>query len=167
MKTIYVSNDTAPLEGDTVMQQFPLFLEIEIMDEHEELYASQLSHYTSEDANEIATDLKNGMIARLWEECNEYQSSKIATLGVVNLGRKTEPNTKALAILQWVEDLWALYYTKRTAITDCKIGDSLETIVPGEADEDGEISEDKLIDIYDFSQQGDIPYSYAEAMAEE
>lgn len=160
MKKIYTTTNVIPLEGDTVLQQFPKFCELEIEEANEEYYNQYLSRYTENDAIAIANSIKNSMIAKLWEVCNRYQGDRIADMGIVKLGQKPGPNnTKALAILQWVENLWGLYYQKRFAISNCQIGKSLDTTI----DLNGITY---AIGIYDFNQMGDIPYSYYEAMME-
>jgi len=163
MKLIYVTIDTILLDGDSISQQLPTFLEIEINEDNETHYQNNKVNMTDEDVAIISDRIKAETITALWNTCQEYQSSRIETLGVLKLNAKVEPNTKALEILQWIELLWMEYYTKRTIIANSKIGDNLDVLITIMNEDD---EEEVNGDIFDFRQQGELPYSYAEAMAE-
>lgn len=158
MKTIYIKNTVPILVGDVVKASFPLFVELEILDTHLLNYEDSILDLTSEKVDEIETIMKKELINKLWENCNKHQESKISTLGIFKLNEKPEPNTKAQAILGWIEQLWADYYARRDCIEGNRIGADLHTIFDCVTKE--------ISDLFDFRNNGDIPYSYREAMSE-
>lgn len=82
--------------------------------------------------------------ARLWSECKSYQQSRIDDAGIAVMYRKAdEGGTKAAAIIAWVKTLWNDYYTRKNAVSS-------------------EVEAN-----YDFSNNGELTYSFYEAYAEE
>ena len=161
MKTIYTHEQVLVAENDVVVASLPGIKELSIHEENEVLYDDYRVRISAEEISGLENELKSEMISRLWDACNEYQQNRIASLGVVNLGRKPEPNTKALANLQWVDGLWAEYKRKRDMITGNRIVTPLDEVIESEV-AGGEIG----LDIYEFGHMGDLPYSYFEAMEE-
>lgn len=157
MKTIFVKNNTPVIDGDTRTAMFPMFCEFSINEANEPQYQDSIVEMTPEDVIQIEADIRYKEISRLWEECNKYQQDRIATLGIVNLNAKTAPNTKAQEIIQWVNDLWNEYAIRRARIATIRPGNSFD-----EVDEVNNIN----IDIFDFSNMGNIPHSYFDAMGE-
>ncbi len=171
MKTIYVTMHVAIQENEVVVATFPGFRELSINETNEVEYDGQRVDITTDLVAEIEDGLKAEMIAELWEACNAYQDYRIATLGVMKLSQKPEPNVKALANLAWVDAVWVEYKRKRDIITGTRMGNPLSelvTITDPTGSVDGEPMDDETeIDLFDFSQMGELPYSYFEAIAED
>ena len=91
-------------------------------------------------------------------------------MGAVNLGRKEPPNTKAMANLMWINQLWGEYKRKRDLITSTRIGTPLmetRTVMKYiNGPDNPPVETEVVVDLYDFSYMGDLPYSYFEAMDE-
>lgn len=82
--------------------------------------------------------------ARLWSECKSYQQSRLDDAGYSEMRFKAlDGGTKAAAIVAWVIALWQDYYTRKSAVTSSTDSD------------------------YDFSNNGELPYGFYEAYAEE
>lgn len=79
---------------------------------------------------------------QLWNSCNSYQESKISVGGMLRLYPFQETHSKSIAIKYWLENLWADYYTRKAAV------DAGEPVN------------------FDFTNNGELPFSYLEAIAE-
>lgn len=158
MKTIYILRNTQTLNDDIIKAVFPGFVEMDVLDEHEQYYEPFLARINTAEAEAQEAVLIAKQVEKLWNACNAYQASKIATLGIMKLNAKETPNTKALAILQWVEDLWDEYYLRRECVTTTRIGMDLHRAYDCETKE--------IENIFNFDNMGDIPFSYKEAMEE-
>ena len=144
MKIIYTDIDVPIVDGDECLQVYPEgFIALNIVESHEEAYRDYLTSISQERRIEIVERAKKEQIAVLWDACNNYLQDRMATLGIVMLKSKQAPNTKAQAILQWVQELWDLYYIKRDQIMNMKASSPF------------------------FNEHGDLPYSYKEAMEEQ
>lgn len=95
-------------------------------------------------APEVVIPSTEQQIAALWTACKNYQQSRIDDAGIAVMYRKLDAGgAKAEANINWVLSLWNDYYIRREAVNS-------------EADSD-----------YDFSNNGELPYDFYEAYAEE
>lgn len=143
MKTIYVTPSVQPLAPDTVRYVSKSgFIAMDVLEATEGHYSPYLFHMEPAQIAAILEKEQKEQIDILWKNCDDYQHKNIATVGLMKLYNKPEPNTKALAIVNWVEELWNLYYTKRANIVN------MEEYSP------------------DFSEHGELPFSYKDAIEE-
>jgi hypothetical protein len=81
----------------------------------------------------------------LWRAAKSYQEDQLDANGLIGMQFKAQAGgVKAQANVDWVQDIWDEYYTRKAAI---------------EADPDADIS-------LDFSALGDLPHGYYEAAGE-
>lgn len=94
------------------------------------------------DATYAANQANN--IAQLWQAAHDYEYSFIngSAVGLVTLGI-LQRLPKCIAVSQWINSIWALYYTRKATVTD--VLDSA---------------------LLDFSSIGPMPYTIPELMAE-
>jgi hypothetical protein len=85
---------------------------------------------------------KEGLKLQLWQACNSYQDSKISVGGMIELKPFEVSSEKCKAIRKWIKNLWTDYYSKK-----------------GMIDQGISIS-------FDFSDHGDLPFTYLEAATE-
>ena len=143
MMTIYVTQNFKQLPEDVVKKTIPGdFVILEINEANEAHYAPWLSPFNQDEINHHIKASQDKDIEILYNNCVAYCKFRIATLGVLKLKEKEAPNTKALAMLQWVEDLWTLYYQKKDSIL------ALENVN------------------LSFDEHGELPHTYREAMEE-
>jgi hypothetical protein len=103
----------------------------------------------------IESDVLKTKLNELWRCCKEYQLEDRVdeTFAALLMNAKillsinaVEEAPKCMATLQWLDDLWADYYQRKTIIL--------------------ENTEEALDVCYDFSNHGDNPYVFAECRAE-
>ena len=85
---------------------------------------------------------KDSRIPNLWSSANNYQSDKIsgAAIGLVTMGVLAN-KPKSLAVQGWITSIWMDYYTRKATC-------------------------DQATPSYDFSNNGDIPFTVPELMQE-
>jgi hypothetical protein len=85
------------------------------------------------------------LIDKLWQACRTYQDARLDASGLVGMAFKAQQGgVKALANVQWVQALWAIYYERKATVV---------------ADADAIVS-------LEFTEAGDLPFEYAEAFNE-
>ena len=166
METIYVMQNTPIVKGDQKITQTETIIKLQVNSDNIDHYVPFLVEITDDEFNSVLDDIKATQISRLWDSCNEYQQNKISPLGVFKLAQKSEPNTKAQAILQWVEDVWSEYKRRRDLITNDSFdfSEQMDTVDPDQSAEDVNIVDE--ITLYDFSDMGNLPYDFFDAMNE-
>ena len=157
---LYLKDGSPILDGDTLLERTSIYQKVDVADSNVSEYTDHIHpQITDVYANEYVERTKSKMLSKLWATCNKYQIDRIEALGVFRLYLKytqfPETSTKALAICDWVDQLWALYYKKRARLFNTPLGFPMWEEVDGFRRE-----------LYDFGQMGNIPFDFFEAMQE-
>jgi hypothetical protein len=80
--------------------------------------------------------------ADLWEAATGYREKRISAEGIIELKPFEKTHTKSGEIRLWIQAIWSLYYQKKA-----------------------ELEQGKSTSL-DFSELGEMPHSFLEAMAE-
>ncbi|MCM8526119.1 MAG: hypothetical protein NE327_06355 [Lentisphaeraceae bacterium] len=99
---------------------------------------------TEEEIEEFKEESRRmSLISQLWRKADKYISSRISVGGIVRLAPYEKTHAKPKAIADWMEAIWADYYTRRAEVTAGTFASN-----------------------FDFTNNGEMPFSFEEALAE-